>query len=324
MMPTSILKNVTVFVAVLNKKDTIKNCVDSLLKLDPAPARIMIIDGYSKDGTYEILEQYKDKLDLFQFPEGLSATLNWGLDRIDTELTAMTDGDCRVAPDWLAELVKGFAEEGVIATAGHCGTPQGLSFLQTIIGLEVENRWNRSPKYINRAPEMNLCLKTEVAKKVRFNEKQMVAVDSDFGYRLTKLGKMTYNPAAKVFHYHRSSLKGFYKQQKNFAKWHLRILMQHGSKTISDHMSTPSMTLQVPVFSLGLLFFLASVFSKSFLYPALAFFLILLAIYFKNIIEIKPPLSYYPALLGLFALRTVSWIMGIAEALLLFPVVLRK
>ena len=318
------LENVTVFVAVLNKKDSIKDCVESLLRLDPAPAKIMIIDGYSKDGTYEILRRYQDKIDLFQFPEGLSATLNWGLDRIATELTAMTDGDCQVAPDWLAELTKGFAEEGVIATAGHCGTQKGLSLLQTVIGLEVGNRWNRSPKYINRAPEMNLCLKTEIAKKVRFNEKQVVAVDSDFGYRLTKLGKMTYNPQAKVFHYHRSSLKGFFKQQKDFAKWHLRILFLHGPKTVSDHMSTLSMYLQSPLFYLALLFLSMSLFNKSFLNPAIIFFLILSAIYLKNIIEIKPPLSYYPALFGLFVLRTIAWIFGIAEGLLFFPVVLRK
>lgn len=310
--------NITILVAVLNKKDTIKSCVESLLKLDSAPNRIMIVDGSSTDGTYEILQEYKNKIDLFQFKTGLSARLNWALDQIQTEYVALTDADCVVSPDWLDELIKGFEEKNVIATAGYCGTPKGLSLLPTLIGLELENRFKRFPKYIDRAPTMNLCLKTDVAKKVRFDEKQGVGVETDFGYRLTKLGKMVYMPKAKVFHYHRSTLKNFFKQQKSQAKWALRLIFKHGHQALADQITTFSMTIQIPVFALGLFFLLIGIFNKLFLCPALILFLILLIIYLKNIIEIKPPLSYYPAFLGLFVFRTIAWILGIAEGLLFF------
>ena len=59
---------------------------------------------------------------------------------------------------------------------------------------------------------MNLCLETETARKVKFDEEQKVAVETDFGFRLTKLGKIKYCPKALVWHYHRASLKNYFRQ----------------------------------------------------------------------------------------------------------------
>jgi len=314
-------KQITVLVTVFNKKETIKDCIDSLLNLNYLPVRIMVLDGGSTDGTCQILEEYNDKIDLFQLKIGHSNRFNWAFDRVKDELIAMTDADCVVAPDWLDKLVKGFNQNNIIATAGFCGTPKGLSFFQTIVGLELENRFKRFPKYITRAPTMNLCLKTDLARKVRFDEKQLVDIEADFCWRLTKLGKMLYIPEAKVFHYHRSSFKGFFKQQKDYAKWGLRLLTKHGHSAAADQITTLSMSIQIPILSLAILFLALSFWNNLFLYSSLFFFSILLIIYFKNIFEIKPPLSYYPAFLGLFIFRTIAWIYGIIEGI---PILIKE
>lgn len=315
------IKEITILVAVLNKSGTIKACVESLLKVRYPVKKVLIVDGYSNDGTYEILKGFGDKISLVQYPKNLSKTFNWALDQIDTEFTALTDGDCVVAPDWLDELIKGIDGKDVVATAGYCGTPEGLSLLQTVIGLELESRFKRFPKHITRAPTMNLCLKTEVAQKIRFDEKQGVGVEVDFGWRLSKLGKILYNPESKIFHYHRGTLKGYFNQQRNQAKWGLRLLFKHGRRAVADPITTLSMTLQIPFLSLGLFFLCLSFLNKSFLYPSIAFLLMLFIIYVKNIIEIKPPVSYYPAFGGIFILRTFAWVTGIAEGILLWPLV---
>lgn len=309
-------KEVTILVAVLNKANTIRACIESLLKLKKAPEKIMVVDGFSRDGTYEILKEYEGRIDLYQYPENLSATFNWALDKIDTEYTALTDGDCVVDSNWLEELLKGFKEENVVATAGYCGTPEGASLLQKMIGLELEGRFKKFPKYLLRAPTMNLCLKTEVAQKVRFDEKQLVGVEVDFGWRLSKLGKIVYLPVAKVFHYHRAALKSYFLQQKNQAKWGVRLLFKHGRKATGDPITTLSMTAQIPLFFLGLIFALLSFFVNLFLYPSIIFFSILFVIYLKNIIEINPKLYYYPVFFGLFFLRTIAWAMGVIEGLI--------
>lgn len=315
------IKEITILVAVLNKAETIKACIESLLKVYYPVKKILVVDGYSNDGTYEILKSFGDKISLAQYPKNLSKTFNWALDQIDTEFTALTDADCVVAPNWLDELIKGFEEKEIVATAGYCGTPKNLSLLQTVIGLELESRFKRFPRYITRAPTMNLCLITETARKIKFDEKQGVGVEVDFGYRLLKLGKILYNPKAEVFHYHRGTLKGYFNQQKNQARWGLRLVLKHGRRAMADPITTLSMTLQIPIFSLALFFLCLAFLNKLFLYPSAAFLLMLFAIYVKNIIEIKPSFSYYPVFLGLFALRTSAWIIGIIEGILLWPFV---
>ena len=305
--------------AVLNKKDTIKQCVDSLLAQKYPYEKILVLDGGSVDDTYEILREYKDKIDLHQFPNaGLSCRLNWALDNIQTEYTALTDADCVVDPNWLDELIKGFDEKDVIATAGYCGTPKDVSLFQKIIGLELENRFKRFPKYLNRAPTMNLCLETETARKVKFDEEQKVAVETDFGFRLTKLGKIKYCPKALVWHYHRASLKNYFRQQKEYAQWGVRLILKHKKRAVSDPITTFGMTIQIPLF-FGILFFLGlSFFNSLFLYITAVITGILIFIYLKNVIEIKPPLAYYPLFLLFFAFRTVSWSIGALEGAFLF------
>lgn len=312
-------KDITVLVAVLNKNETVKDCLESLLKLRPRPARIMFVDGGSKDGSYEILQEYQDKIDLFQVPVPHSNKMNWALGQINTEFTALTDADCVVASNWLNELLQGFnQEENVVATAGYCGTPKNVSLLQKIVGLEMNNRFDNLPRYLFRAPTMNLCFKTDIARKVRFDEKQKVAIETDFGFRLSKYGKIIYMPQAKVWHYHRSSLANYFKQQKNQAKWGLRLIFKHKKRAVHDPITALTMTIQIPLFVLGFFFLILCLFNQLFLYPALFFFIILFIIYLKNIIEIKPPVSYYPALLGLFIFRTISWVIGITEGLFFF------
>lgn len=306
-------------VAVLNKEETIKQCVDSLLAQKYPYEKIMILDGGSTDGTYEILQKYGNKIDLRQFPNtGLSYRLNWALDNIQTEYTALTDADCVVDPDWLNELLKGFEEKDVVATAGYCGTPPDSSGLQKTIGLELDSRFKRLPRYIFRAPTMNLCLKTKEARKTRFDEEQIVAVEVDFGFRLSKLGKILYTPKAKIWHYHRSSWKNYFNQQKEYAKWGIRLIFKHKKRAISDPITTFSMTIQIPLFFLALFFLLISPMNKLFLYPSLLSLTVLLAIYLKNILGINPPAKEYFPLFILFIVRTISWSIGALEGAFLF------
>lgn len=305
-------KQVTILVAVLNKKETIRECIDSLLALKYPFEKIMIVDGGSTDGTYEILKGYGNKIYLRQFPNtGLSHRLNLALDNIQTEYTALTDADCVVASDWLDELLKGFDEKEVITTAGYCGTPKDVPLFQKIIGLELENRFKRLPQYLVRAPTMNLCLKTGIARKVKFDEQQLVDVETDFGFRLIKFGKMKYVPKALIWHYHRSSLKNYFRQQWEYARWGVRLLLKHKRRAVSDPITTLGMTIQIPLF-LGVVFFLIlSFFSDFFLYPAIIMSGAILLIYIKDIIEIKPVLILCPLLLLLFIFRTIAWSIGV-------------
>lgn len=309
---------VTILISVYNKVETVEKCIKSLLAVDHPDKKIFVIDGYSTDGSFEILQRYKEKIELYQVEGNYSKALNWALDRISTEYVALTDADCVVDKNWLKELMKPFKEEDVIATAGYCGTPEDSSLLQVMIGFELENRFKRFPRYITRAPTMNLCVKTEIAKKVKFDEHQQVAVETDFGYRLTALGKMRYNPKAKIVHYHRTTWKSYFKQQKDQVKWSCRILLKHRGKALGDHISTRLMIIQIPLFACGFGMLLLSLVKRVFLIPSALFFLCLLIIYLKNITEFIPLSKQYFPFIGIFAFRTFAWVVGVTEAAFYF------
>ncbi len=312
-------KPVTILVAVKNLERTVGKCVKSLLETDWPQKNVIIIDNMSTDGSFEVLKTFGDQITVYQIEGGLSQIFNQGIRKVQTEYVAFTDADCVVEKNWLKELMKPFDEESdLVATAGFCGTPSDASLLQKLIGLELESRFKRFPKYIKRAPTMNLCVKTEIAKKIKFDEQfSYQAFETDFGYRLTKLGKMAYTPDAKVIHYHRASIRKFFKQQKNQAKWGIILLLKHGRTALADHITTLSMTMQIPISFLIILFALLSLFDKLFLYPTALFSGILLSLYLKNLSEIKPPIFYSPLLLALLFLRTAAWIIGSSEGFIM-------
>lgn len=307
-------KSVTVLLPVKNKAGTIEACLKSILEVDYPVQRVMVLDGYSTDGTFEVLQQFVDKVEVHRLDANLSATFNWALDRIDTEYVAFTDGDCVVARGWLTELLRPF-EEGsdIVASAGYCGTPEGLSGLQTMIGLELENRFKRFPLYITRAPTMNLCVKTEAARRIRFDEEQVVAVETDFGYRLSSMGKIYYTPKARVWHYHRSSWRAYFRQQRDQAKWAVRVVLRHRGKALGDHISTRSMIAQIPLLVLALVVLPFSILDWRLFGASLVLILTLLAIYLNSIRQFVAPGSRLVPFLGLFAFRNIAWTVGVAE-----------
>lgn len=307
---------VSVFIPVKNAKETIEKCINSVLNQSYKPEKIYVIDNMSTDGTYEILKRFDKKIHL----EKMAGKLDEGsvpkmhnhiLDHVKTEFLAYTNSDCVVDENWLKNLLSGFTSDDIVATAGYFGTPKGLGKLPTLIGLEMEDRFKNFPKYITRAPDANLCVRTCVAKKVRFDENFPWSWESDFGYRLTKLGKMKYIPKAMVYHYHRSTWKGFFKQQFNNAKIKLLLYSKHRDKILGDHISTRSIEFSL---LLGYVIFLSiflSVFNTKFLYLFLFSSIGITILFIKDMMKFFKELPDIIYLFGIYSVRLVAWMVGI-------------
>lgn len=309
------MNDVTVLVTVLNMKKTIKKCVESLLKENYEKKEIWFVDGGSSDGTYEILKGYADKkkIKLFQIEGSAPVSLNWALKRIKTKYVAMTDADCVVDKNWIKNLKSAFKEKNVVASAGYCGTPKEIEGLSRIIGEELESRFKKFPDYISRAPTMNLMFLTKYGKKVMFDEKLDRAFETDFGYRLTKYGKMKYVPEAKIYHYHRTNWKSFFKQQIGYAEYALLVYKKHKDKAKGDHISTGTMILE-PFCFYGIIGSVIMGFFFTIFNLLAPFFLaLLLAIYTKRYFDIKPS-SFWLYLIFSFS-RTVGFSYGLFKGI---------
>lgn len=314
--------SVTVFLTVKNSKDTIEKCLDSLLNLDYQNYKIYITDAFSTDGTFEILKKYKEKnkgkIILEQIEGNMAKAYNHMTEKVDTEFIAYTDADCVVERNWLKELISGFTSKDIVAVAGFCGTPKNVTPFQKVIGKELENRFRKFPKFISRAPTMNLAVRTEIAKKVKYDERLDVTQETDWGYRLSKLGKILYNPKAIVYHYHRSTPKSFFKQQKKYGKFAVLMYTKHKDKILGDHISTTRMGMQIPLFFLFLLFGSLSLVNFIFFYISLIFLLSIVFIYLLDLAELKPSMREIPLYLLMFCIRTVAWSIGILQGIFLY------
>lgn len=310
--------SVTVFVPVKNGEHVIKDCIDSLLAQTYSKKKIYVIDNMSTDGTYEILNSYGKKIKFEKVKGWVPKVHNHVLRRVNTDLIAYTDADCVAKKDWLEKLVAGFTSDEIVAVAGYGGTPKSVNKLQRLIGRELESRWKKFPKFISRAPTMNLCVRVELAKKIKFDEKFFWAWETDFGYRLTRLGKMRYLPNAIVQHYHRTSWKSFFRQQMNNSKIQPFLWREHRNKITGDHISTSKMGASLFLAYLTLFFLFLGLFLKVFLPASLLVFALLLFIFISETVKLQKDWSEFPMLMGIFFVRTTAWMIGIPTGILYF------
>ncbi|MEM5778153.1 MAG: glycosyltransferase [Candidatus Aenigmatarchaeota archaeon] len=317
-MEVIFLKTVTVLITVKNNIRTIKKCIDSVLKLDypKNKYKIFVVDAFSTDGTYDILKSYGKKIILKQLKGSAPKAYNYAIKMINTELIAFTNADCVVDRKWLKEIIKPFNNEKILAVAGFTSNPpKPETKLQEIIGLELEDRYNDFPKQILRAPDMNLCVRRNVFKKIRFNENFNVGYDADFGYRLNEIygiGCFIYQPTAIVYHYHRATWKTYFKQQYNYAKLIPRIYLgKHISKIKGDNVSKWYMPIQIVLLYFIALFSLIALINSE----VTTFLLLLISTLFLSylIYALKLSRGFGDIIwfLCLFFVRNVAWNIGI-------------
>ena len=310
------LPSVTIHVTVKNAEETIKKCIGSLLKLDYPNKKIYVTEAYSTDKTYEILKQFGNKITLERVRGSAPKAHNHAFKKIKSDLLAFTDADCVVDRNWLKNLVKVFNSPDVIAAGGFCKTPKNVNNLQRLIGIELEDRFHRMPRYVNRLPTMNFCVRTNAVKKVKMNESLTVTFEADWGSRLSKLGKIAYVPEAVVYHYHRSTLKNFFKQQLNYGKYVVKTPQVYiKSRQFGDYLSKPIMGLQLIVFNLFIISLIASAFSPPMTIISSSLIVVLLILYLLDILNFSKNIFDIFSYLGLFFIRTFAWTLGILSGI---------
>ena len=106
-------KKLSVLIPVYNEKNTIKQCVESVLKADigDLDLEIIISDNNSYDGTKEILKSLNNKKIKTLFREtngGKGANIKNALNEADGDLILFQDGDLEYSPNDYKNLLEPF------------------------------------------------------------------------------------------------------------------------------------------------------------------------------------------------------------------------
>lgn len=231
---------VSVVMTVLNMERTLDECLESLIQLDyPKDLyEIIVVDGKSKDRTKEIvqkrIESTKSPQIKLHEKEGLVGVgRNEAFRHAKGKIIAITDGDMVVPPDWLNNLINEFeddvggvggpndnADTSLITTAIGCIDVQGPSF--DVVPIRGKNPYKEpfvSSTNVYTTVCRNSVYKKSVLDEVKgFDERIISSDDPELNIKILKKGyKLKYTPRALVKHHHRSSISGFYKQQRRYA-----------------------------------------------------------------------------------------------------------
>ena len=202
---------VSVIVAVYNAQDTIRDCIESLLRLDYPRTRreVIVVDNASSDATPTILERYRSELTILHEPvRGPAAARNAGLRRATGEAVAFTDADCVVDPRWLAHLVAPLKDPTVGVVGGRILARRPCNSIAEF-GERIHDHRRAiedlQPPY---AITMNWASPRTVLDRVGpFNPGLLRCSDVDFAFRVVQAGyRLVYEPAAVIYHKNRSTV----------------------------------------------------------------------------------------------------------------------
>jgi GT2 family glycosyltransferase len=225
---------VSVVVPVRNGQRTIGDCVSSLLRTGyPRERReILVVDNGSTDRTAEIVKGLPVGY-LREEKRGAPAARNRGIAESRGELVAFTDADCVVAREWLAELARGFDEDGTGGVAGEIFPYPPTTAAERYA---ARTRSLSPQKYLSRpilpfGVFANLAFRRDVFDRVGLLDEAitMGAESTDFCTRFLRETdlRLQYAPRAVVFHRYRQTAREFFGQQWNYGRGHALLHIRY-------------------------------------------------------------------------------------------------
>ncbi|RLF29780.1 MAG: hypothetical protein DRJ99_03325, partial [Thermoplasmata archaeon] len=247
--------DISVVVAVRNEIKYIEKCIKSLYEQDfDGKYEVIVVDGMSDDGTYELLKklQKKYKFTLLRNPKvNAAAGRNLGVKHAKGKLIAFIDGDAYASKDWFSSIKKAFERVDTDGVGGPDLLPDNISFKSKAIGLVMTSplarggRFNPSTqhtmieeeRFVDHIPTCNLCLKRKIFDSVGlFDESFVKGQDLELSYRIRKAGyKLFYSPSVKVVHYRKQTFRSFARQIYKWAKAKIAIIKKHDLHGITSH-----------------------------------------------------------------------------------------
>jgi cellulose synthase/poly-beta-1,6-N-acetylglucosamine synthase-like glycosyltransferase len=188
----------------------------------------------------------------------------------------------------------------------------------------MKNRYARLKKYATRIATMNLLLKKSVIEESGgFDESLSSQYDTDLGFRITSRGyKIVFEPSAKCYHFNRSTVRAYFRQQLQYGKNTIKLYFKHSKLAKGDEITDfymniqPVLMLAVIVFFLfGLIELLRPLWYASALILALVF---VSYVYSAVKLSIKFKDRAAMLLVVLYFVRAFAWLTGAANTAVRF------
>jgi GT2 family glycosyltransferase len=211
---------VSIVVCTHNGEATLRECLQGIAKLRYPSFEVIVVDDGSTDGTAQIARDLGGQV-ISTENRGLSAARNTGLHAAAGEIVAYLDDDARPDPDWLRYLAEAFRTSDHVAVGGPNLPPVDDGATAACVANAPGGPIHVlvSDTEAEHIPGCNMAYRRAELLAVGGFDPQFRAAgdDVDVCWRLQERGAtLGFHPAAVVWHRRRSSIRGFWRQQRGY------------------------------------------------------------------------------------------------------------
>jgi len=224
---------VSVVVASYNGERTLKLCLESLQRLNYPDYEIILVDDGSTDNTSQIAFVYP-KARFFRHEKnlGLSTARNTGIAAAEGEIVAFMDSDCRADEDWRYHLVGDLLSSEFAGIGGPNLLPPEDSAVAGAVMVSPGGPAHvmLTDRQAEHIPGCNMAFfKWALVEVGGFDPQfRQAGDDVDICWRLQQAGcKLGFSPAAFVWHYRRSTVGEYLRQQQGYGDAEALLVRKH-------------------------------------------------------------------------------------------------
>ena len=211
----------SVVIATLGRPDRLRRALADAAAMVPPPLEIVVVDGDSERSAQPVAEAASGAVPVVYIAaeRGSSSQRNVGMDAASGDVAVFLDDDAALEPHVFSVLAEVYADPTVVAATGPVEEPSSnrvggqRSPLRRLFGGTegtfmrcgyprriVDNATARDVEFM---PGCFMSARMADARVVRFDETlpgYALAEDEDFSYRLSRRGRIRFDPRAVVHH----------------------------------------------------------------------------------------------------------------------------
>jgi O-antigen biosynthesis protein len=220
--PSSRWPGISVVVCTFNGAKTLRVCLEGLMELRYPNFEVIVVNDGSTDSTLAIAQEYEVRV-ISTDNRGLGAARNDGMRAADGEIVAYLDDDAVPDQDWLLHIAAAF--DGTdYAGVGGPNVPPPTPY--AIAGCFADAPGTPihvliSDREAEHIPGCNMAFRKQALEEVGGFEPEfrIAGDDVDLCWRLLAAGhRLSFNPAALVWHKPRTSIRAYWRQQREYGR----------------------------------------------------------------------------------------------------------
>jgi len=209
-----------------------------LIETEYPNKEIVVIDDGSKDQTFSIMNNYKNKVKVLHKENGGKASaINFGLAYSTGEIIVIVDADTIIGRDSLVHLVKGFTvDKNVAAVAGNILVRNRKNWLtrcqalEYISGIQIARRALDIFGAISVVPGALGAFRRSVLDEIGTYHKDTLVEDFDVTMKILK-SKLVISGSSEATAYTEApeSIHSLYRQRKRWYGGNLQVFSRHAN-----------------------------------------------------------------------------------------------